>query len=79
MSENPVQHKPWTPEWVNQVLRSLDLPMAVGYLRAWIPEKQQKEASEGTVMAIQQLTHDNTIRAIKGLKSNKIFVRGMKG
>ena len=51
-SENPVRHKPWTPEWLNQILREANMPRAVGHLRAWMPNWQEREASEQTVLAI---------------------------
>ena len=35
--EKPVRYKPWTPEWLDQMIRKLDNPQAVGYLRAWMP------------------------------------------
>ena len=38
-SEKPVRYKPWMPEWINQILRTAELPRAVGHLRAWMPEK----------------------------------------
>ena len=63
-SEKPVRHKPWTPEWINQILRTAELPRAVGHLRAWMPEKRQKEASEETVLAIRWLNHADSITAL---------------
>ena len=35
--KKPVRYKPWTPEWLDQMIRKLDSPQAVGYLRAWMP------------------------------------------
>ena len=69
-SEKPVRHKPWMPEWVNQILKTTELPRAVGHLQAWMPEKQQKEASEETVLAICWLNHTDSITAIRSLKRN---------
>ena len=44
-----------------------------------MPEKQQKEASEETVLEIHQLNQANSITAIRSLKSNQKFVKGSKG
>ena len=35
--KKPVRYKPWTPEWLDQMIRRLENPQAVGYLRAWMP------------------------------------------
>ena len=37
--KKPVRYKPWTPEWLDQMIRKLDNPQAVGYLRAWMPNR----------------------------------------
>jgi len=78
-SEKPVRHKPWSPEWLNQILRSAQMPRAVGHLRAWMPDKREREATDQMVLAIRKLANDDAITAIKSLKRNKKFVRGTKG
>ena len=78
-SEKPVRHKPWTPEWLDQMIRKLDNPQAVGYLRAWMPNRRELEATEATIMALRELDHNDAIIAIKSLKRHKKFVRGTKG
>ena len=72
--KKPVRYKPWTPEWLDQMIRKLDSPQAVGYLRAWMPNRRELEATEATIMALQELDHNDAIIAIKSLKSHKKFV-----
>ena len=76
LSENPEKKylKPWSPEWLNRVIRESNLPKAVGHLRSWMPSKREEEASEQTVLAIRQLKYDDAIRAIQSLKSKKKYV-----
>ena len=74
LSEKPVRYKPWSPEWLNQILCSAQMPRAVRHLRAWMPNRREQEATDQMVLAIQQLTNDDTIMAIKSLKRNKKFV-----
>ena len=77
-SQKPVRHKPWTPEWLNQILRNSELTMAVGHLRAWMPDRREKEALETTVKAIRQLSPEKAIEAIKTLKQNKNSSKELK-
>ncbi|KAF8825753.1 hypothetical protein HHX47_DHR6000143 [Lentinula edodes] len=55
------------------------LPMAIGILRAWMPESHVREASEEMVLAIQNLSHATATEAVTNLKSHKRFVRGTRG
>ena len=41
LNEKPVRHKPWSPEWLNQILRSAQMPRAVGHLRAWMLNQRE--------------------------------------
>ena len=63
--KKPVRYKPWTPEWLDQMIRKLDKPQAVGYLREWMPNRRELEATEATIMALQKLDHNDAIIAIK--------------
>ncbi|KAJ4492045.1 hypothetical protein C8J55DRAFT_420446, partial [Lentinula edodes] len=68
-----------TPEWVAQRLQMDKLSMAIGILRAWMPESCVREASEETVLAIWNLSHATATEAVTNLKSRKRFVRGTQG
>ncbi|KAF8827051.1 hypothetical protein HHX47_DHR5000761 [Lentinula edodes] len=77
--EKPVRYEPNTPEWVAQWLQMDKLPMAIGILRAWMPESRVREASEETVLAVRNLSHATATEAVTNLKSHKRFVRGTRG
>ena len=79
LSEKPVRHKPWSPEWLNHILHSAQMPRAVGHLRAWMLNWREQEAMDQMVLAIRELNNDDAITTIKSLKRNKKFVRGTKG
>ena len=50
VSQATVVRQAWTPsEWTNQVLREADMSRVVGHLRAWMPEKREREATEETI------------------------------
>ena len=61
------------------MIRKLDSPQAFGYLRAWMPNQRELEATEATIMALQELDHNDAIIAIKSLKIHKKFVQETKG
>ena len=37
--KKPVRYKHWTQEWLDQMIKKLDSPQAVGYLRARMPNQ----------------------------------------
>ncbi|KAF8830686.1 hypothetical protein HHX47_DHR2000970 [Lentinula edodes] len=73
--EKPVRYEPNTPEWVTQQLQTDKLSMAIGILRAWMPESRVRKASEEMVLAIQNLNHATATEAVNNLKSRNRFVR----
>ena len=70
---------PWTTPWMVNHIKNDDIPMAVGYLRSWMPNCREREASEYTVMELRKLDPKQIEEAVKSLKSKKRFVRGTKG
>ena len=53
--EKPVRYTPGTLEWLAQCIWTVQMPRAVGELSIWMPNGQQREASEQTVLAIRNL------------------------
>ena len=79
-SSNPVLNKsscktaPWTTQWMVNHIKNDDIPMAIGYLRSWMPNCRECEASEYTVTELWKLDPEQIEEAVKSLKSKKQFV-----
>ncbi len=66
------------PEWIAQQLREDKVSRAVGILRAWMPERREREATEEKVMAIRVLTKEASVEVVTELKKSRKDIHGTK-
>ncbi len=68
-----------TPEGIAHQLREDEVLRAVGILRAWMPKRREREATEEKVMAIRALMKEAAVEVVTELKKSRKYIRGTKG